>query len=213
MGRPAESNVAFLAQSAVPGYGTDAGVWAIITENPDAENPEWSKPHRYAHGVMLNKPVVLSTGEWMFPVTNWARWGSKDENSAEVFVSTDKGRTWTLRGQVNVPKEVKNADEHQVIERKNGDLWMLVRTRYGIGESVSDDNGKTWSALSPSGIQHATTRFFIRRLNSGKMLLVKHGDIKERAGRSRLMAFISDNDGKTWSGGLMLDELLRRFLS
>ncbi|MBA7550149.1 hypothetical protein ES705_42656 [subsurface metagenome] len=190
-------------------YGRNAGVWAIITENPDAENPKWSKPHRYARGVMINKPIVLSSGEWLFPVSNW---GSTDNGitvvpkSAEVFVSTDKGRTWILRGQAHVPKETKSFDEHRIIERENAHLWMLVRTKYGIGESISKDRGKTWSEVSRSSIQHATARFFIRRLNSGKLLLVKHGAIEERIGRSHLMAFISDDDGKTWSGGLMLDE-------
>jgi hypothetical protein len=92
-----------------------------------------------------------------------------------------------------------------IIERRDGSLWMLVRTR-GIGETVSHDGGRTWSPVEPSSIQHPTSRFFLRRLNSGALLLVKHGPIHERTGRERLMAFVSDDDGKTWEGGLMIDE-------
>lgn len=83
---------------------------------------------------------------------------------------------------------------------------MLVRTQYGIGKSISYDRGRTWSPLVPSKIQHSTARFFIRRLTSGNMLLVKHGPIEMRTGRSHLMAFVSKDDGETWSGGLLLDE-------
>jgi len=93
-----------------------------------------------------------------------------------------------------------------LVERQDGSLWMLVRTGYGIGQSVSKDGGKTWSDVERGPIQHTVSRFFIRRLRSGKLLLVKHGPIAERTDRSRLTAFLSADDGKTWSGGLMLDE-------
>ncbi len=48
----------------------------------------------------------------------------------------------------------------------------------------------------------------MRRLRSGRILLVKHGrTVTERtAGRSHLSAFVSEDDGATWKGGLLLDE-------
>lgn len=178
------------------------GVWAITTRDSDSGNPRWTAPRRYTNGVMISKPLVLTSGEWVFPVSTW----SFSDNSAKMFVSTDKGNTWELRGAVHVPKEVRNADEHHIIERKDGSLWMLVRTKYGIGESTSVDRGISWSPLKPSGIEHATARFFIRRLNSGNLLLVKHGPIDMRTSRSHMMAFISTDDGRSWSDGLLLDQ-------
>ena len=128
------------------------------------------------------------------------------DNSARVVVSTDKGQTWRVRGACDVPKKVRNYDEHMIVEKKDGSLWMLVRTSYGIGESVSHDRGATWGALTPSLIQHPSARFFIRRLNSGNLLLVKHGSINQRSKRSHLTAYLSADDGHTWSDGLLLDE-------
>lgn len=52
----------------------------------------------------------------------------------------------------------------------------------------------------------SSKRFFVRRLNSGNLLLVKHGAIDQRTGRSHLMAFVSSDEGKVWKGGLLLDE-------
>jgi hypothetical protein len=43
---------------------------------------------------------------------------------------------------------------------------------------------------------------------SGNLLLVKHGPLDQRIGRSHLTAYLSKDDGKTWGGGLMLDERL-----
>lgn len=182
--------------------GTVAGVWFLETADPESEQPTWGKPVRVTDGVMMCKPLVLSSGEWALPASTWR----KTDNSARMVVSTDGGKTWAVRGACNVPVEARQFDEHMFVERKDGSLWLLVRTKYGIGESVSNDRGKTWPDLAPSTFAHPSARFFITRLNSGNLLLVKHGPIAERTDRSHLMAFVSQDDGKTWAGGLLLDE-------
>jgi len=182
--------------------GTLAGVWALEIVDPDMVNPNFSEPRRLTDGVMMCKPIVLSTGEWVMPVSSW----QLTSNTARAVVSTDLGKTWEIRGSASVPIDVRSYDEHMIIERKDFSLWMLVRTKYGIGESLSRDRGITWSTLIPSRIQHPAARIFIYRLNSGNILLVKHGPIDMKIGRSHLMAFISEDDGKTWSNGLLIDE-------
>jgi len=192
-----------------------AGVWATICENPDAEQPIWSEPQRIWHGVMLNKPTVLSTGEWMLPISLDQRGGLgafkgcfeelDPLRGANVFVSTDRGVQWERQGMATFPQP--DWHEHMVVERTDGSLWMLARTARGIMESTSVDGGKTWSAAVDSAIRHPVARFHIRRLRSGRLLLVKHGlSIDRHEGRSQLTAWLSDDDGATWQGGLMLDE-------
>lgn len=182
--------------------GTVAGVWSLTINNPDNTDLDYSEPRRLTNGVMMCKPLVLSTGEWVLPASTWRL----TNKSAKAIVSTDEGQTWQERGAVNVPEKFRNYDEHMIVEKKNGDLYMFVRTNYGIGESVSTDRGHTWSPLIPSEIQHPAARFFISRLNSGNLLLVKHGPIDMKTRRSHLMAFISQDDGYSWSDGLLLDE-------
>jgi len=187
--------------------GTVAGVWTMVIDDPDQKNPVWPAPRRLTDGVMMCKPTILSGGEWVLPVSFW----HLKDGSAAVVVSDDHGKTWNLRGAATVPEEARNYDEHMIIEKKDGTLWMLVRTIYGIGESTSADRGRTWSTLVPSEIEHPHARFFIRRLNSGNLLLVKHGPIdlqfyrKQREVRSHLTAYLSMDEGKTWTDGLLLD--------
>jgi hypothetical protein len=56
-------------------------------------------------------------------------------------------------------------------------------------------------------VKNVNARFFLRRLASGRILLVKNGPPTERlAGRSHMSAYLSEDEGKTWKGGLLLDE-------
>jgi predicted neuraminidase len=190
------------------------GVWVSVCENPDAGKPAWSRPRRIWHGVTLNKPTVLANGEWMLPISLDQRGGLgafkgafrslNPMRGANVFVSTDQGATWQRRGCVKFP----NLDwhEHMFVQRKDGSLWMLARTRNGIMESTSSDGGRTWSKPARSAIKHPVARFHIRRLASGRILLIKHGETIDRhEGRSKLTAWLSEDEGETWKGGLMLD--------
>ena len=195
-----------------------AGDWFIRCDDPDAAEPTWTKPVRFADGMTLNKPTVLSNGDWLIPVSLWTRdriggVGTNKEahhdldviRMANVFASTDQGKTWTRRGGVAFPRT--DFDEHMIVERKDGSLWMLARTKDGISESISADKGATWSAPQPSTIQNPNARFFIRRIASGKLLLVKNGPTDVRLPRrSSMTAFLSDDDGKTWGKGLLLDD-------
>jgi len=201
---PDERLFFFWAQMEKGRRDAELGVWCIETSEPDAAQPAWSKPHRIGDGVMMCKPVVLSSGEWVLPIS---RWREHDE-SAQMIVSNDAGKTWIRRGGCNVPKDVRQFDEHRFVERKDGSLWLLARTNYGIGESISSDGGRTWPDLKPSALLHTPSRFFVSRLASGNLLLVKHGPLETRTSRSHLTAYLSIDDGKTWSGGLMLDERL-----
>lgn len=184
-------------------------LFAMTTADPNAEQPTWSKPRLICEGIMMCKPTVAtckptiaSRGDWLLPTAIWQRAGS-----CRVMASTDQGQSWSLRGIATVaePKD-RNCDEPMIVQRRDGSLWMWVRTSYGIGHSVSTDEGQTWSDVTPSVVAHPAARFFVRRLHSGNLLLVKHGPLGKRIGRSHLTAYLSKDDGSTWQGGLLLDE-------
>jgi hypothetical protein len=81
---------------------------------------------------------------------------------------------------------------------------MLMRTGSGVlWESHSKSKGRSWSEPSPTTIRNPGSRFFIRRLASGNLLLVNHYKF---TGRSHLTAQISTDEGATWNEGLLLDE-------
>jgi hypothetical protein len=233
------------------------GVWAIVTENPGAEKPDWTEPRRIANGVMLNKPTVLKNGDWLLPVGLWrdntnlpnVKFDAEeiepctiemlthnlgDERGSKVYQSTDQGKSFERIGQVRISGT--RVDEHMIVERGDGSLWMLLRNTDGIAQSVSTDGGRTWSdrSLYLQGRMFRNKRFFIRRLKSGALLMVRTRGVfvlsvcsgsRHRSAlsaprsinlwlrnnspggkRSHMTAFVSDSDGATWKGGLLLDE-------
>lgn len=196
-----------------------AGVWATVCTNPDAAHPQWSTPQRIWHGSTLNKPTVLANGDWLLPVSLWQRDYMRADfpaspelykeldayRMANVFVSSDQGASWRRRG--GVLAVARQFDEQMIVERRDGSLLMFLRTDYGIAETESFDQGRSWTGPTPSALPHVSARIFVRRLASGRVLLVKHGALDRRpAQRSHLTAYLSDDDCRTWHGGLLLDE-------
>ena len=187
----------------------DFSVWAITTDDSTAAAPRWSKPRRIALGVpfafRLNKPTVLSSGQWLLPIT-WAReaperWFAEGEQLQGVAISADRGSTWTLCGGVDAPRW---ALENMIVELVDRRLWMLIRTGSGVvWQSFSVDRGRTWSASSPTDIVNPGTRFFVQRLASGRLLLINTPDPKRRTG---LLACLSaPHDETRFGAGLQLD--------
>ena len=193
-------------------FDGEAGVWAVHCPDPESPRPAWSEPFRLANGVMMNKPLVLSNGDWAFPTAVWADLSGgvvperlRHERFSNLTVSQDQGRTFHRRGGADIPD--RSFDEHMVVELKDGRLWMLVRQNHGVGQSFSSDLGATWTPGEGSAITGPGSRFFVRRLASGRLLLVNHQvDPAAPGKRQMLSAWLSEDDGQSWLGGLVLDE-------
>jgi hypothetical protein len=136
----------------------------------------------------------------------------------KAVVSEDRGQSFQVRGAVEVSHELHGI-EPMSVERKDGSLWILIRTGnagdlatpQGISEIFSKDRGVTWSPPRPSAIKHTASRFHLGRLQSGNLLLVKHSAIdvdlaSMKKQRRELTAFLSQDDGRSWSKGLVIDE-------
>ncbi|WP_346026796.1 sialidase family protein [Beduinella massiliensis] len=209
----------FWAQSGFGQFDGRVGVWACECEAPDEIHPQFSEPRRIANGIMLNKPTVTRSGEWLMPCSLWgddyvkiAGPGHPElarEVGANVYVSVDEGRTFAHRSGILMPGRV--FDEHSIVELADGRLWMLTRCVGGIGQAFSQDSGHTWQEIGPSGHTGPNSRFNITRLSTGELLLINHMnptnvlDRKPWKRRDNLMAMLSLDDGKSWIGGLMLD--------
>jgi len=179
-----------------------------------------SVPRRLCDGIMMNKPTVIQNGNWVLPVSLWSMdpYFKHSEGPVKVenridpgsysVITSDGGLSFKMAGKA-IPDE-PSCDEHMIIEKNDGTLWMLIRVKYGIAESFSADGGITWSEAKPSIIKSPVSRFFIRRMPSGRILLINHLNFKDNENlhirRNNLYAMLSEDEGQTWPYKLLLDE-------
>ena len=179
---------------------TDTGhlaLWAAVCEDPDAENPVWGKPQYITNGFLRTQPTVLSNGDWLLCAYNWCH------DHYQYCRSSDQGRTWINCKAVK--KQNPDFDETMILERKDGTLLMLARDikRQLVKTESSDLAGSSWSDGTYTTLLNAGSRFFLRRLKSGRVLLI-HNEAHDF--RRNLAAKLSEDDGETWPYSLQLDD-------
>lgn len=205
-------------------YDGRAGSWFAVCENPDDASPTWSEARRIADGSSLNNPTVLKNGDWLLVCSLWPRHTMSIQHfgppvigtvggfhpelakdcGIHVYVSSDRGATWRRRGFVpDVEKAI--FQEAMIAERDDGSLLMLFRYQDGLMACSSTDGGMTWSVPQPSGIRTTSARVYLARLGSGRFLLVCNANPHNPGTRSHLTAFLSEDGGTSWKGGLLLD--------
>jgi hypothetical protein len=137
-------------------------------------------------------------------------------HGAGIVRSLDDGRSFTWIGGAPgrnadwTGKSTGGGMEHMIVERNDGTLWMPMRIQDGLAETTSPDDGVTWSPPIRSAIEGPGSRFHLRRLRSGRLLMINHvgfsRDVPIYLQRSHLTAMLSDDEGKTWPHRLLLDD-------
>lgn len=164
-------------------------------------------------GPIKNKPLLLSNGDILAgtsveagyrgstpadaPYRAWACW---------VEISSDGGKTWSRQGPIVVPGENFGVIQPAIWESRPGQLRMLMRSTGRIGavcESSSSDGGKTWTPAQPTSLPHPGSGIDAVRLGDGTIALVYNHTPR---GRTPLNVAFSKDDGKTWSGPLVLED-------
>ena len=201
-----------------------AGIWDAVAIDPDATPSTWGPAVRIGNGHLMNKPAVLANGKcavagylnetWKnsnFAAVEGAFRDLDAERGSTCYVSSDKGLTWEMRGTVPFPANDWN--ETSVVELGDGVLRMFARVCVdGCGKIMvadSKDEGRTWTKpYDLKSMNNPNARFQVQRLKSGRLLFVKHGAPTTGGtawqGRDHLTAYVSDDDGATWKGGLEL---------
>lgn len=199
------------------GFDGRAGVFLSICKNPEDEILRWGQAVRIADGIMINKPIVGGAGEWLLALSLWNNVKSEfnedcGDRMIKLYDTVDGKEPFRRLGGFDI--EGRYYDEPMVMMQKDGILHMLIRLPAGIGEAFSKDGGKTWYNIRKTDIWGPDSRFFFGRLKSGRVLLVNHqkagsdgsGETVPFQERSHLAAWLSEDEGITWSAPFLLDE-------
>ena len=170
--------------------------WCVVCNDPDADNPVFSSPRLLDIGFLRCKPLVLSSGRWIF--FNYDQLNDRYGYS----ISDDEGKTFTRK--YGAKKYLTHFDEAMAYQRLDGSLRMLARAKCGdIPECISYNDGESWQDATLSGIPNPSTRFYIARTPSGRILLVNN---HHASSRTNMTVYLSEDDGVTWKYSKCIDD-------
>ncbi|MBQ7207679.1 MAG: exo-alpha-sialidase [Lentisphaeria bacterium] len=181
------------AQPTDPDHWT---TWAMVCADPDAEKLTWSRPRFLVTGFLRTQPAVLSNGDWVMC--------AYDRSSQYLCYarSRDGGETWK---QCRAAERLSDTfDETMILERRDCSLLMFARDKVPllVRTTCGGLEGKNWEKASYTSLLSGCSRFFLRRLRSGRVLLIRND---AAAARTNLVAELSEDDGETWKYSLLLD--------
>ena len=171
------------------------------------EAKTWSEPipcitDRKGYFVLNNNRVIqLKNGRLIMAVAlhetpedpTWHNGGTLFS-----YFSDDNGATWKSGQPVPAPQGVV-MQEPGLVELKNGNIFMFIRTDAGVQYAAySGDHGETWSEARPTGIASPLSPASIARIPStGDLLMVWNNNGKNQH-RTPLNIAVSKDEGKTW---------------
>jgi len=138
-----------------------------------------------------------------------------------TYVSNDEGKTWKRSNVIDLGGigHHGGVSEGTLEELKDGRLWLLIRTNWKkFWEAFSDDGGLSWRVIRPSNIDASSAPGMLKRLASGRLVLVwnryypegetsfplsggdnQWSEVPVSNHRLELSIMFSEDDGKTWT--------------
>ena len=201
--------------------------WEFTMLDPENEYTTWTKPRLLGNKNMsVMKPLIFPDGTILrsmddfklvgIPNKKRIRFLKEDADGKPIFVSEFP------------PDNDAVFAEQMPIFRKDGSLFTFYRAKNGQKSAESFDGGKTWHLGGYYPLQFSiNTKCILKNLPSGRVLLVandvqlkeedgiktyyftdKNGIAckleKHRTARTRMTAYLSDDDCKTFSHKMLL---------
>jgi len=123
-----------------------------------------------------------------------------------MWVSDDLGKSWQRGDMLDYgvgTHDHAGSLEGSVIERRDGSLYLLLRTESGFLWEATSRDGLKWEGLKQTTIQSVTCCPQMTRLSDGRIALLwnappRHNP-KSGSSRSELSLAFSDDETATWS--------------
>lgn len=209
------------AEKRLPSADTRLPVWAMRSTD---DGKTWTDAQMIYDGYCGDIHDILQTrnGTVIVPVQELLY--EDGRHALRPRYSTDEGKTWHRSNLLDIGGRGHHDGliEGTLTERQDGTVWLLCRTNLGkFWSAFSDNDGKSFRVLTPSDIPSASSPGTLKRLASGKLLLVwnrpapegtaeppaevirggdgQWSDVPVSNYRAELSVAFSDDDGKTWS--------------
>ncbi|NLS94871.1 MAG: exo-alpha-sialidase [Planctomycetaceae bacterium] len=142
-------------------------------------------------------------------------------HSVVTYSSQDEGKSWKRSNIIDLGGVGHHGGvtEATIEQLRDGRVWMLLRTNWKVfWEALSDTDGVYWRTIRPSSIDASSAPGLLKRLTSGRLVLVwnryfpegktefplsggdnQWSEVPVSNHRLELSIMFSADDGKTWS--------------
>ncbi|WP_395731318.1 GDSL-type esterase/lipase family protein [Prosthecobacter sp.] len=168
-------------------------------------------------GKTWEKPVLLST-PWCGCIHSMIQMKSgrivlvgqeiipQWRHATVMWASDDLGKSWQRGDMLDYgvgTHDHAGSLEGSVIERKDGSLYLLLRTESGFLWEATSRDGLKWTGLKQTNIASVTCCPQMARLSDGRIALLWNApprhDPKSGSSRVELSLAFSDDEAATWS--------------
>ncbi|WP_395768356.1 exo-alpha-sialidase [Aquirufa sp.] len=172
--------------------------WGMLKRSFDG-GKTWSAAERLPkdiYGPIKNKPELLADGTLICPSS------SEDHDwRLHMEFTKDGGKTWSRTEALN-DGVTTSAIQPSILKLPDGKLQLVCRSENDfVLQSISADQGKSWSALKPTTLLNPNSGIDAVTLKDGRHIIIYNNTKK---GRSPLNVAIS-SDGQNWKDVAVLE--------
>ena len=109
--------------------------------------------------------IETSAGDVVIPIPILLYGPGRHETAS--YVSADQGKTWMRSNIIDLGGHGHHdgADEGTMAELGDGRVLLLLRTNWGrFWEALSEDGGRSWRTIRPTGIEASSSPGYLLRL-------------------------------------------------
>jgi sialidase-1 len=203
--------------------GAELPTWVMRSEDDGETWTHVQKMHDDWSGAVRDM-IQTKDGRVIFTAMKMRH--DPGRHSVLTYSSTDDGKTWKPSNLIDLGGKGHHGGvtEPTLTELPDGRLWMLIRTNWGeFWSAYSHDGGKFWRTIQPSGIAASSAPGLLKRLDSGRLLLIWNRPFPEGKTewklsggdglwsetpvsnhRQELSLALSEDDGKSWSAPVVI---------
>lgn len=183
--------------------------WGMEIRSFD-QGKTWTKPLRLKEGFLgpiKNKPIELENGDWLCPTSSETE---EEPSKWQVYFERFEyeSRKWTKTPLLNDGVEIQ-AIQPAILRLGSGRVKAIGRSRQNkIFETLSDDEGKTWTPLSLGTLPNNNSGLDALTLKDGRHLVVYNhigGTPGQWGGKRTPLNVAVSKDSSTWTPSVVLE--------
>ena len=169
---------------------------------------------------------IIETSDGSIVLSSMMMRHDPGHHTVVTYTSKTGGLNWVRSNVIDLGGvgHHSGATEATIEQLRDGRLWMLMRTNWGVfWQAHSANEGLTWETFRPTDIDASSAPGLLQRLESGRLFLIWNRAKPEGAAdypmtggdgissevahsnhREELAVMLSDDDGETWTSPVVI---------